>query len=51
MVLSMALPAWSAARPGAISGFVRNSNGVPQMGAVVEVLGSALDTLKVFTDD
>ena len=51
VVLSLALPAWSAARPGAISGFVRNSNGVPQMGAAVEVLGSALQTLKVFTDD
>jgi len=49
VVLSLALPAWSA--PGAISGYVRNANGVPQMGASVEILGSALHTLKAFTDD
>ncbi|HEX9111411.1 MAG TPA: carboxypeptidase-like regulatory domain-containing protein [Terriglobales bacterium] len=51
VVLSLALPAWSAPGPGAISGYVRNANGVPQMGAAVEVLGSALHTLKAFTDD
>jgi len=51
VVMSLALPAWSATGPGAISGYVRNASGVPQMGAAVEVLGSALHTLKVFTDD
>lgn len=51
VVLSLALPAWSAAPRGAISGYVRNASGVPQMGASVEVLGSALRSLKVFTDD
>jgi Carboxypeptidase regulatory-like domain len=51
VVLSLSLPAWSAPGPGAISGYVRNANGVPQMGAAVEVLGSALHTLKAFTDD
>ncbi|MBZ5548108.1 MAG: carboxypeptidase-like regulatory domain-containing protein [Acidobacteriia bacterium] len=51
VVLSLALPVWSAAGPGAISGYVRNASGVPQMGAAVEVLGSALHTLKAFTDD
>jgi Carboxypeptidase regulatory-like domain len=50
VVLSLALPAWSAG-PGAISGYVRNASGVPQMGASVEILGSALQDLKVFTDD
>ena len=50
IVLSLALPAWSAV-PGAISGYVRNAGGVPQMGASVEILGSALQNLKVFTDD
>jgi hypothetical protein len=50
VVLSLALPAWSAG-PGAISGYVRNASGVPQMGASVEILGSALQNLKVFTDD
>jgi hypothetical protein len=53
VVMSLALPAWSAGGPGTISGYVRNANGVPQMGAAVEVLGlgSALQTLKAFTDD
>jgi hypothetical protein len=60
MVTAMSLPAWSgtvsAALPGAISGYVRDAGGAPQMGAVVEVLGSAAQalkgfTLKAFTDD
>ena len=49
-VMGLALPAWSAV-PGTISGYVRNAGGVPQMGAVVEVLGSAVLDSKVFTDD
>ena len=36
---------------GEISGYVRDAGGAPQMGAVVEVLGSAAQALKVFTDD
>ena len=60
MVATVPLPAWSgtasAAIPGAISGYVRDASGAPQMGAVVEVLGSAAQalkafTLKAFTDD
>jgi len=50
-VMSLALPAWSAPDPGAISGYVRNASGVPQMGAAVEVLGSAILSTRVFTDD
>jgi hypothetical protein len=54
-VTTMALPAWSGtvsgAISGAISGYVRDGSGAPQMGAVVEVLGSAAQALKVFTDD
>src|ERR1017187_5679035 len=50
-----ARPAWcansSGAIPGAISGYVRDGSGVPQMGAAVEFLGSASHVLKVFTDD
>ena len=50
-----ARPAWcansSGAIPGAISGYVRDGSGVPQMGAAVEILGSASHALKVFTDD
>src|SRR6266478_2417639 len=55
IVMSGALPAWcgtaSGAVSGAISGYVRDGSGTPQMGAVVEVLGSAAQALKVFTDD
>ncbi|MGB0106986.1 MAG: carboxypeptidase-like regulatory domain-containing protein [Terriglobales bacterium] len=54
-VTTVALPAWSetahGAIPGTISGYVRDASGAPQMGAVVEVLGSAAQALKVFTDD
>ena len=49
--VALALPAWAAERPGTISGYVRSSSGVPQLGAVVEVLGSAMQTLTVFTDE
>jgi carboxypeptidase family protein len=50
IVLGFALPVWAATQPGAISGYVRNSSGTPQMGAVVQILGSAHQTLTVFTD-
>jgi len=55
MVAGTALPAWCGTAPGSIageiSGYVRDAGGVPQMGAAVEVLGSAAQALKVFTDD
>jgi hypothetical protein len=51
IVLGLALPGWSADRAATISGVVRSSNGVPQMGAAVEVLGSAMETFRVFTDE
>jgi hypothetical protein len=50
IVLGIALPVWAAERPGAISGYVRNASGTPQMGAVVQILGTANRTLTVFTD-
>ena len=50
-VLGLVLPVSAAEKPGSISGYVRNTSGVPQMGALVEVLGSAARTLKVFTDE
>jgi hypothetical protein len=53
-VTSMALPAWcrnSLLPSGAITGYVRDGSGAPQMGAAVEILGSAAQALKVFTDD
>lgn len=51
VVFGLALPALAANSPGSISGYVRSSAGVPQMGAVVEVLSTAVHSLKVFTDD
>jgi hypothetical protein len=50
ILLGLSLPALAAARPGAISGYVRNASGDPQMGAVVQILGVANRSLTVFTD-
>lgn len=50
-VMSLALPGWSADGPGTISGYVRSASGMPQMGAAVEVFGSAIANWKAFTDD
>jgi hypothetical protein len=51
MMFGLALPVWAAERPGSISGYVRSAGGAPQMGAMVEVLGVAAHTLRVFTDE
>ncbi len=51
MVTAMPVPAGCGTASGAISGYVRDGSGAPQMGAVVEVLGSAAQALKVFTDE
>ncbi len=40
-VLALCLAAGAAVTPGSISGYVRDSSGVPQMGAAVEVYGAA----------
>ena len=50
-IFALSFPALAADRPGAISGFVRNNSGIPQMGAVVQILGAANRTLTVFTDE
>ena len=50
-MFGIAIPVWAAERPGAISGYVRNTSGHPQMGAIVEILGAAHSSLTVFTDD
>jgi len=50
VIVALSLPAWAGERPGAISGYVRDASGIPQMGAVVEVARSAAHTLTVFTD-
>jgi hypothetical protein len=49
--IALVLPALAADRPASISGYVRSASGIPQMGAMVEVLGSAAHSLKVFTDE
>jgi hypothetical protein len=50
VVIGLTLPAWAAERQGKISGYVRDPSGAPQMGAVVELLGSAHRTITVFSD-
>jgi len=50
VIIALSLPAWAGERPGAISGYVRDASGIPQMGAVVEIVGSAARSLTVFTD-
>jgi Carboxypeptidase regulatory-like domain len=47
----LTLPVFAAERPGAISGYVRNASGTPQMGAVVQILGAAHRSFTVFTDE
>jgi hypothetical protein len=50
-IFGLSFPALAVDRPGAISGFVRNNSGIPQMGAVVQILGAANHTFTVFTDE
>ena len=50
IVLGVSLPVWATERPGAITGYVRSATGAPQMGAVVQILGSAARSMTVFTD-
>jgi hypothetical protein len=50
VIVALSLSAWAAERPGEISGYVRDASGIPQMGAVVEIVGTAARTLTVFTD-
>jgi len=51
VALGLTLPVWSAEKSATISGYVRSASGVPQMGATVEVLGAALQSVTVFTND
>ena len=50
VIVGLSLPAWGGTRPGEISGYVYNPSGLPQMGAIVEIIGAAAQTLTVFTD-
>jgi hypothetical protein len=56
LATTLAVPAWAGTVPGAlsgaVSGYVRDGRGAPQMGAAVEILSSAAaEALRVFTDD
>ncbi len=51
VMIGLALPACAGDRPGVISGYVRTSSGSPQMGAVVEILGSTARSFTVFTNE
>jgi Carboxypeptidase regulatory-like domain len=51
MILGVAIPVLAGEKTASLSGYVRNSAGVPQMGAMVEVLGSAVHALKILTDE
>jgi len=48
---SLALPSWGADKSASIAGYVHNASGAPQIGAVVEVMGSAAQVLNLVTDD
>jgi hypothetical protein len=50
VIVAVSLPAWAGERPGAISGYVRDASGIPQMGAIVEIAGATANELTVFTD-
>jgi hypothetical protein len=50
-VVGLTLPGSAADRLASVSGYVRSANGVPQMGALVEVLGSAFHSVRLFTDE
>jgi hypothetical protein len=51
MTLVAALPALAGDHSASINGMIRSNTGVPQMGALVEVMGSATNTIRVFTDE
>jgi hypothetical protein len=51
-VMLLALPSFAVSRPASVSGYVRDTSGIAQMGAVVEIVSSGtLQSLTVFTDD
>jgi hypothetical protein len=51
IALSLALPSWCADKSAVITGYVHNSTGAPQTGALVEVLGTASQVFRLVTDD
>jgi hypothetical protein len=51
IVFGLALPSWCADTTASISGYIHNSTGAPQVGALVQVLGSAAQVFSFITDD
>jgi hypothetical protein len=51
VAFSLALPSWCVDKSASIAGYVHNSSGSPQIGAVVRVIGSAAQVLNLITDD
>src|SRR5947209_1082006 len=52
LLLALAVPAWATSRVASLSGAVRNSAGVGQMGALIEIIPAAGGPAKrVYTDD
>ena len=51
VAFSLALPSWGADKSASIAGYVHNASGAPQIGAVVEVMGSAAQVINLVTDD
>lgn len=47
----LALPMTASERPSSITGQVRSASGVPQMGAVVEILSAQVRSVKAFTNE
>ncbi len=50
VLLSLSTPLWAGVTPGSISGYVRNSSGVVQMGASVEVFSKTGLQFMAYTD-
>ena len=52
LVMALAIPAWGSAKPGVISGTVKDAKGVPQMAATVHIKSAkAALPVTVFTDE
>jgi hypothetical protein len=47
----LVVPSLATIKPATLTGYVRDTNGIPQMGATVEVLSAAALQFKAFTDD
>src|SRR5256714_2051734 len=51
IALGLTLPSWCADKSASITGYVHTSGGAPQVGAIVEVLGTAPQVFKLITDE